>query len=140
MERRYDWDLRVRECTSWMGDMNQYNKMCRELPTEALDEGLYDTVELNKQRYPKRLYQRAARARNFQNIMMRAGSRQLADVVIHHLKYLQYQNLMQSQQTIFSEPISEHKKVRRQEQCPSMYSTILILYHETFLRNVVMIF
>jgi len=49
------------------GDMNQCKKMCRELPTEALGEVFYDTLEQNKQRYPKRLYQRAARARNFQN-------------------------------------------------------------------------
>jgi len=46
----------------------------------------FDTVEQNKQRYPKRLYQRAVRARKFQNIMMRPGSWQLADVAIHHLK------------------------------------------------------
>jgi len=68
------------------GDITQYNRVWKVLPNETLDEGLYDTVEQNKQRYPKRLYQRAVRARKFQNIMMRPGSRQLADVTIHHLK------------------------------------------------------
>jgi len=60
--------------------------MWKELPNETLDEVLYDTVKQNKQRYPKRLNQRAVRARKFQNIMTRPGSRQLADVAIHHLK------------------------------------------------------
>jgi len=53
------------------GVINQYNRMWKELLNETLDEVRYDTVEQNKQRYPKRLYQRAVRARKFQNIMMR---------------------------------------------------------------------
>ncbi len=47
------------------GDITQYNRMWKELPNETLDEVLYDTVEQNKQRYRKRLYQRAVRARKF---------------------------------------------------------------------------
>ncbi len=68
------------------GDITQCDRIWKELPNETLDEVLYDTVEQNKQKYPKRLFQRAIRARKFQNIVMRPGSRQLADVAIHHLK------------------------------------------------------
>ncbi len=68
------------------GDITQYDRMWKDLPNETLDEVLYNTVEQNKQKYPNRLYQRAIRARKFQNIMMRPGSRQLDDIAIHHRK------------------------------------------------------
>ena len=47
---------------------------------------LLETVEQNASNYPRQVYKRAIRARNFQNIIMRPGVRQLSTVAIKHLK------------------------------------------------------
>ena len=44
-----------------------------------------NTVTQNAEKYTQRAYKRAAKARRFQNIIMRPGSRELMDVSIKHL-------------------------------------------------------
>jgi len=56
------------------GDMNQYNRMWTELPHETLDEVLYDTVEQNKQRYPKSSDYRASKCPAFEECFRKTYS------------------------------------------------------------------